>query len=119
MFTASNVYNSESLPVSWLQQVRELLASTLSNISDSLPYEGKSCLTSLGQYLFRRLFPTDLQSDFRTLIPRNSTFTLLILADEGASIPWELLHDGQSLLGERFIIGRWLWELNDTRAPVQ
>ncbi len=115
MFTASNIYNSESLSSSWLQQVRELLASTLSNISDSLPCEGKSCLTSLGQYLFRRLFPTDLQSDFRTLIPRNSTFTLLILADEGASIPWELLHDGQSFLGERFIIGRWLWELNDTR----
>jgi hypothetical protein len=115
MFTASNIYNSESLSGSWLQQVRELLASTLSNISDSLPSEGKSRLTSFGQYLFRCLFPTDLQSDFYTLIPRNSTFTLLILADEGTSIPWELLHDGQSFFGERFIIGRWLWELNDTR----
>ena len=115
MFTANNVYNSESLSSAWLEQVRELLANTLENISDSLPSEGKSCLISLGQYLFRRLFPTELQADFRTLIPRNSTFTLLILASEGASIPWELLHDGQSFLGERFIIGRWFWELNDTR----
>ncbi|WP_235116244.1 CHAT domain-containing protein [Desmonostoc muscorum] len=92
-----------------------LLATTLENISGSLPTEGKSRLSSLGQYLFKHLFPTELQSDFRFLISQNSTFTLLILADQEAWIPWELLYDGQKCLGDRFIISHWLQELNDTR----
>lgn len=95
--------------------MRGLLATTLENISDSLPQKGKLRLTSLGQYLLKHLFPTELQTEFRTLIPQNPTFSLLILADQEAWIPWELLHDGQKFLGDRFIIGRWLQELNDTR----
>ncbi|HAX75202.1 MAG TPA: hypothetical protein DCY88_05030 [Cyanobacteria bacterium UBA11372] len=115
LFPGEINYHSELLSSSWIEQMRGLLGTTLENISDALPEDGRSHLTSLGQYLFQHLFPTELQSDFRNLIPRDRTFTLLILADQDASLPWELLHDGQRFLSDRFIIGRWFWELNNTR----
>lgn len=124
LFSGETNYHSESLSSHWIEQMRGLLKTTLENISDALPEDGRSRLTSLGQYLFQHLLPPELQSDFRTLIPRDSeallrsadrTFTLLILADQDASLPWELLHDGQRFLSDRFIIGRWFWELNDIR----
>jgi tetratricopeptide (TPR) repeat protein len=106
VFSENNIYTLGSLSSSWIEQVQGLLATTLENMSGSLPEEGKSHLISLGQYLFQQLFPIELQSDFRSLIPQNPTFTLLILANQDAWIPWELLHDGQRFLGDRFIIGR-------------
>ncbi len=115
VFPDNNIYTSDSFSSIWIEQTRGLLATTLENTSGSLPTEGKSRLISLGQYLFGQVFPTELQSDFRSLIPQNTTFTLLILADQEAWIPWELLYDGQRFFAERFIIGRWLQELNDTR----
>ncbi len=115
VFTDDNIYISKVLSICWLEQVWRLLATTLENISHSLLTEAKSHLISLGQYLFEQILPTELQTDFRILIPQNSTFTLLIIADQEAWIPWELLYDGQRFLGDRFIIGRWLQELNDTR----
>lgn len=115
LFPGETNYHSESLSSRWIEQMRGLWGTTLENISDALPEDGRSHLTSLGQYLFQHLLPTELQSDFRNLIPRDRTFTLLILADQDASLPWELLHDGQRFLSDRFIIGRWFWELNDTR----
>ncbi|MGI2904830.1 caspase family protein [Tolypothrix sp. VBCCA 56010] len=115
VFPGNNMYTSDSLSTNWLEQTRGLLATTLENTSGSLPTEGKSRLISLGQYLFEQVFPTELQNEFRSLIPQNSTFTLLIIADQEAWIPWELLYDGQRFLGDRFIISRWLQELNDTR----
>lgn len=115
VFTENNIYTSDSLSSSWIEQVRGLLATTLENISGGLPTEGKSRLISLGQYLFGQVLPTELQTDFRSLIPQNSTFTLLIIADQEAWIPWELLYDGQRFLGDRFIISRWLQELNNSR----
>lgn len=115
LFSGETNYHSESLSNSWIEQMRGLLGTTLENISDALPEDGRSRLTSLGQYLFQHLLPTELQTDFRSLLLRNYTFTLLILADQDASLPWELLHDGQQFLSDRFIIGRWFWELNDTR----
>jgi tetratricopeptide (TPR) repeat protein len=115
LFPGETNYHSESLSSSWIEQMRGLLGTTLENISDALPEDGRSRLTSLGQYLFQHLLPPELQTDFRRLIPRDRTFTLLILADQDASLPWELLHDGQRFLSDRFIIGRWFWELNDTR----
>ncbi|WP_414622771.1 CHAT domain-containing protein [Calothrix sp. CCY 0018] len=114
-FPDNNIYTSRSLSSTWIEQVRGLLVTTLENISGSLSQERKSRLISLGQYLFNHLFPTELQGDIRSLIPRNSTFTILILTNQNTSIPWELLHDGQRFFAERFIIGRWLSELNDTR----
>ncbi len=116
LFLGNNIYTSSSLSSSWIEQVRGLIATTLKNISGSLSQDKKFRLISLGQYLFKHLFPTELQSDIRSLIPRNSTFTILILTNQNISIPWELLHDGQRFLAERFIIGRWLSELNETRT---
>jgi serine/threonine protein kinase len=115
VFPGNNIYTSESLSSSSMEQTQGLLGTTLENISGSLPTEGESRLISLGQYLFGQIIPIELQSEFRSLIPQNSTFTLLILADQEAWIPWELLYDGQRFLGDRFIIGRWLQELNNTR----
>jgi len=115
LFPRETIYHSETLSSRWIEQMRGLLETTLENISDTLSEDGRSHLTSLGQYLFQHLLPTELQTDFRRLIPRDRTFTLLILADQDASLPWELLHDGQRFLSDRFIIGRWFWELNDTR----
>lgn len=115
LFPGETNYCSDSLSNRWIEQMRGLLGTTLENISDALPEDGRSRLTSLGQYLFKHLLPPELQIDLRSLIPRDRTFTLLILADQDASLPWELLHDGQRFLSDRFIIGRWFWELNDTR----
>jgi hypothetical protein len=115
LFPGDTNYQSDSFSNHWIEQMRGLLGTTLENISDALPEDGRSRLTSLGQYLFQHLLPTELQTDFRNLIPRDRTFTLLILADQDAELPWELLHDGQRFLSDRFIIGRWFWELNDTR----
>ncbi|MBD2065985.1 tetratricopeptide repeat protein [Leptolyngbya sp. FACHB-671] len=115
LFPGETNYHSETLSSNWIGQMRGLLGTTLENLSDALPEDGRSHLTSLGQYLFQHLLPRELQTDFRSLIPRERTFTLLILADQDASLPWELLHDGQQFLSDRFIIGRWFWELNDTR----
>jgi uncharacterized caspase-like protein/DNA replication protein DnaC len=115
VFSGNNIYTSSSFSISWVEQVQGLLATTLENIFGSLPTEGKSRLISLGQYLFGQVFPTELQTDFRSLILQNSTFTLLILANQEAWIPWELLYDGQRFFAERFIIGRWLQELNNSR----
>jgi len=115
LFPGETTYYSESLSSRWIEQMPGLLGTTLENLSDALPEDGRSHLTSLGQYLFQHLLPPELQSDFRALIPRDRTFTLLILADQDASLPWELLHDGQQFLSDRFIIGRWFWELNDSR----
>jgi hypothetical protein len=115
VFPGNNIYTSNVISTIWLEQVRGLLTKTLENISGSLPQEGKLHLVSLGRYLFNHLFPAELQGDIRSLIPQNSIFTLLILSDQDVSIPWELLHDGQSFFSDRFIIGRWLQELSDTR----
>jgi|GEM_PF-6502515 len=114
-FPGETNYLSESLSSSWLEQMRGLLETTLENLSEALPEDGRSHLTSLGQYLFQHLIPTELQSDFLYLIPQDRIFSLLILADQDASLPWELLYDGQRFFSDRFIIGRWFWELNNSR----
>ncbi|KYC44035.1 hypothetical protein WA1_02510 [Scytonema hofmannii PCC 7110] len=115
VFSGETNYQTVSFSSSWLKQMQSMLANTLENISGANPEDGKLSLVSLGHYLFQHLFPTELKSDYRTLIPQNLTFTLLIIADQETWIPWELLHDGQKFLGDRFIIGHWLQELNDTR----
>ncbi|NEO34365.1 MAG: hypothetical protein F6K36_28985 [Symploca sp. SIO3C6] len=89
--------------------------TTLEEATTSLPEDFHSRLASLGQYLFQSLFPEELQKTFRTLAGFKYPFTLLIIADQDAWLPWELLHDGQTFLGDRFIIGRWLWELDKAR----
>lgn len=106
---------SETLSVGWLEQTRSLLQTTLEEATNSLPEDFRARLTSLGQHLFQQLLSPELQTTFRSVMRFNQPFTLMILADQDAGLPWELLHDGQSFWGERFIIGRWFWELDRTR----
>jgi tetratricopeptide (TPR) repeat protein len=115
LFPGEINYHSEFLSSRWLEQMRGLLGTTLETISDALPEDGRSRLMSLGQYLFTHLLPRELQNDLHTVTRLNRTFTLLILADQDSALPWELLHDGERFLSDRFIIGRWFWELNPTR----
>ncbi|MBD2214628.1 tetratricopeptide repeat protein [Nostoc linckia FACHB-104] len=108
-------YNSQSLSATWVERSHSLLKATLEEAATSLREDFRSRLVSLGHYLFQSLLPEELQNTFRTIASFNHPFTLLILADQDAWFPWELLHDGQKFLGDRFIIGRWLWELEKAR----
>jgi GTPase SAR1 family protein len=108
-------YNSQSLSTTWVERSHSLLKATLEEAATSLREDFRSRLVSLGQYLFQSLLPEELQNTFRTIASFNHPFTLLILADQDGWFPWELLHDGQKFLGDRFIIGRWLWELEKAR----
>ena len=108
------LYQSRLLSSSWLQQVYNLLQTELETLSTALPVNGRSHLTSLGQYLFQHLLPPDLQADLCNL-NRYQALTLQILADQDAQFPWPLLHTGREFLAERFIIGNWLWVLNNTQ----
>jgi hypothetical protein len=62
-------YHSESLSSRWIEQMRGLLELHSKTYLRLSPEDGRSRLTSLGQYLFQHLLPTELQSDFRRLIP--------------------------------------------------
>ncbi|MGI2904828.1 protein kinase domain-containing protein [Tolypothrix sp. VBCCA 56010] len=108
-------YNSQSLSATWVERSHSLLKTTLEEVASSLREDFRSRLVSLGHYLFHSLLPEELQNTFRTIASFNQPFTLLILAHQDAWFPWELLHDGQKFLGDRFIIGRWLWELEKSR----
>jgi NB-ARC domain/HEAT repeats len=107
---------SNTLTSGWMEQMRSLLQVTLEDAASSLPGDFRSRLTSLGQSLFQQLLPLELQTTFRSVMRSNQSFTLLILADRDAELPWELLHDGQNFWGDRFIMGRWSWELDQTRS---
>jgi Fe2+ transport system protein FeoA len=107
--------SSQSVSAIWVERTRQLLKSTLEEAATSQPEDFRSRLASFGQYLWRSLFPEELQSTFRTVISLNHPFTLLIIADRDAWFPWELFHDGQKFLGDRLIIGRWFWELEKAR----
>ncbi|NJL65424.1 MAG: hypothetical protein HC903_31175 [Methylacidiphilales bacterium] len=106
---------SQFLPAVWVERTRQLLQTTLEEATTSQAGDCCSRLASLGQYLLRSLFPEELQSTFRTIASLNHPFTLLIIADGDAWLPWELFHDGQKFLGDRLIIGRWFWELEKAR----
>lgn len=105
----SNIFAAE-----WLEQIKDLLQITLESSTNSLSKDTHSRLLSLGQYLFQQLLPLEIQSIFRSVMHLNRSFTLLIVNDQDAELPWELIHDGQYFLGERFIVGHWLWELEKT-----
>ncbi|MEC4815146.1 MAG: CHAT domain-containing protein, partial [Scytonema sp. PMC 1069.18] len=107
--------NSTSLSANWVERSQFLLKTTLEEAITSQPEDFRARLSSLGQYLFQSFFPPELQNIFNNIPRFDSPFTLLILADQDAWLPWELLYDGQEFLGDRFIIGRWLWELDKTR----
>ncbi len=114
-FASEMQQQSDTLTAGWLEQTRSLLQTTLEEAANSLPEDFRARLTSLGQYLFQHLLPLELQTTFRSVMRLSQPFTLLILADQDAGLPWELLHDGQNFWGDRFILGRWSWELEQTR----
>ena len=103
-------YSVGPLPAGWIEQTRNLLEVIME--SGGLAKDAGFRLQSLGGYLYQCVLPPELQVSFRKL---RGAYTLLIIADQGAALPWELLHDGRNFLGERFIIGRWPQELDDTR----
>ena len=103
-------YSVGPLPAGWIEQTRNLLGVILE--SGGLAKDTGFRLRSLGGYLYQCVLPPELQVSFRKL---RGAYTLLIIADQGAALPWELLHDSRNFLGERFIIGRWPQELDDTR----
>lgn len=114
-FASEIQQQSETFSAEWLGQTRRFLQNTLEDFGSSLPEDYRSQLTSLGKHLFQQLLPQELQATFRSIMRFNVPFTILILADQDAEFPWELLHDGQSFLGERFITGRWPLEMEKTR----
>src|SRR5207302_4185410 len=69
-------------------------------------------LRSFGQYLAELLMPEELRGELARL---GEARTLQLVADEDAWAPWELVHDGIAFLGERFVVGRWLRELDGVR----
>ncbi|NJR17787.1 MAG: hypothetical protein HC785_20065 [Calothrix sp. CSU_2_0] len=115
LFANSVDCSSQSVSAIWVERTRQLLQTTLEEAATSQTGDFYSRLASLGQYLWRSLFPEELQSTFRTIASLNCPFTLLIIADGDAWFPWELFHDGQKFLGDRLIIGRWFWELEKAR----
>ena len=115
LFTDNFDCASQSLSAIWVKRTQQLLKATLEDAANSQPGDFCSRLVSFGQYLFQSLFPEELQSTFRTIANLNHPFTLLIIADQDACFPWELFHDGKKFLGDRLIIGRWLWELEKAR----
>jgi hypothetical protein len=72
-------------------------------------------LASFGTYLYRSLFPPELQDAMRQLSGLSKVPALLIQTDRDAWLPWEIVHDGRSFLSEKFIVGRWLNDLDEAR----
>ncbi|PSN16991.1 hypothetical protein C7293_00230 [filamentous cyanobacterium CCT1] len=77
--------------------------------------EQLSALSSLGQALFQRLLPQDIQDELRSVRRYSRPASLMILAGQATRLPWEIMHDGQHFLGDRFILGRWPLEISDKR----
>ncbi len=108
-----DAHSSETVAVGWIERARGLLANTLSGGSGGQVEDLQLRLRSLGQYLYQTVLPPELQESLRR--QGGVGHALLVVADEEAALPWELLHDGQGFLGERFILGHWLLELDNAR----
>src|SRR5207248_2310724 len=92
-------YRSPSLPARWVERSQRLLGSVLEECVGGQPEDVRTRLASFGYYLFQSVFPLVLQNELRNLARLERTLTLLILADQDAWLPWELLHTGQAFLG--------------------
>jgi DNA-binding PadR family transcriptional regulator len=112
----NKIYESQFLSIKQIKKLIELVLEALNTINNKPNYSETQeyfSIVSLSKELFEAIFPKKIRDIFKNLVPQEST--LLILTVRDVSIPWELLHDGQRFFGERFIIGRWLRELSDTR----
>ena len=105
--------SAEALPHGWVERAHGLLGDTLSGMVGGQVEDLRLRLRSLGRYLYKTVLPPELQDSLRQ--QGGVGRTLLILTDETATLPWELLHDGQGFLGERYIVGHWLLELDGKR----
>ncbi|MCP4344678.1 MAG: TIR domain-containing protein [Desulfobacterales bacterium] len=113
-FSSGAKYPPHTLSMNQTAHIQSLLDNALQDITGGIAEDGYQRLVSLGQYLFQHVFPTDLQNDI--LHMPHFVRTMLIQADPGTFPLWELIHDGQHFLSERFIIGRWLPELDKARS---
>ena len=105
------MFRSQELPAGWLSQSKELLKTSLLDTSKGLVEDVYSRLSGVGQYLYNKLIPNDLDEVLQATI--SPGFSLLVIADQDGWVPWELLHDGKTFLCERLVIGRWFRELID------
>ena len=105
--------DSAVLSMQQLDMLRESWQEVLRETRGGLSTDARSRLVALGRYLYRRLVPEGLRDELRGLgrVGR----TLLLITDQDAWLPWELLYDDKRrrFLGERVIMGRWLRELGD------
>ena len=111
--TSDMEHLSEWLPIGWLERAHGVLALTIDGTADGTVLDARRRLTSLGRYLYQTALPPGLQVTFRKWAGAGRT--MLVVADQGAALPWELLHDGHGFLGEHFVIGRWPLELDGAR----
>jgi hypothetical protein len=105
--------STHTLPHDWVKRVHGLLNSTLIGAGGCQVDDLQVRLRSLGRYLYQTALSPEVQHSLRQQGGANRT--LLIIADEDAAVPWELLHDGRGFLGERFVVGNWFFEREDTR----
>ena len=99
--------HSERLSTQWMDTLREEWQQLLGETKGGVVQ--RPCLVRLGRYLCQTLLPQKLQKKLWAGKGRS----LLLITDQNASLPWELLHNGNEFLAERLIIGRWLRELPD------
>ncbi|HSH80381.1 MAG TPA: caspase family protein [Herpetosiphonaceae bacterium] len=105
--------SSEPLAAGWIARARGVLATTIDDSAGMPRDEIGTRLRSFGRSLFRTVFPPELQQRLRVQgLPGQ---TLMVVTSRDLAIPWELVHDGQTFLGERYLIGHWLLELDDLR----
>ena len=113
LFIEKDKYDSQPIAANFLERALGLIKEKLRNGTAS-PYF-KPSLISIGNYLYKHLIPTDLQEVLNSIYRLKTNFNILVLTNQYDYFPWEILHNGQHFLGERFTIGRWLLESNRTR----
>lgn len=60
-------------------------------------------LAQVGRFLYELLLPLPVRD---ALASTDATYLLLQLDDRSVTIPWEILHDGETFLALRFCVGR-------------
>ena len=113
LFLEKDKYDSRPITANFVERALSLLKEKLRNGTIS-PYF-KYSLISLGNYLYKSLIPTELQEVLNSICRLKTNLDILVLTNQYDYFPWEILHNGQYFLGERFVVGRWLLESNRTR----
>lgn len=103
---------SRTFPAGEVARIQSMLEATLQDAAGAAPEDARLRLMSFGRFLFENVLPEEARTILRE--PADDLRTMLVLADQDAWLPWELLHNGRFFLTERFAIGRWLSEMGDT-----